>query len=63
LPLKPKPSRHRFEKPIHNVKKLAVHQDRNTARIEQISVLHHLDTGERVPPAAPSVAAKLVLSD
>lgn len=29
-PLKPTPSRHRFEKPIHNVKKLAV-SDCNTA--------------------------------
>jgi hypothetical protein len=38
------PSRHRFEKPIHNVKKLAV-SDCNTAREEQISLLHQSDIG------------------
>jgi hypothetical protein len=31
LQLKPKPSRHRFEKPIHNVKKLAARMSRDTA--------------------------------
>jgi hypothetical protein len=44
--LKPKPSRHRFEKPIHNVKK-------PTARLRAAGpllgaadlVLHHLDNG------------------
>jgi len=43
-PLKPKPSRHRFEKPIHNVKKHGPFRTA-TAHQEQISVLHHLDIG------------------
>lgn len=45
---KPTPSRHRFEKPIHNVKKLAG-PARNTAREEQISLLHHSDIGQHQP--------------
>jgi hypothetical protein len=58
LPLKPTPSRHRFEKPIHNVKKLQGPWARILLKDQQISVLHHLDIGWRVA-SAPSVAAKL----
>ena len=58
--LKPKPSRHRFEKPIHNVKKLAAPGSRDTAAWQRISVLHHLDNGgairkafQRLDPQGP----------
>jgi len=55
---KPKPSRHRFEKPIHNVKKQALASrkyrcSRNGSRCFIIWIF-----GERLAPAAPSVAAK-----
>jgi hypothetical protein len=62
LKLKPTPSRHRFEKPIHNVKKAGSCEPQILPRQRQISVLHHLDIlASWLRTLAPSVAAKLRL--
>ncbi|MCD2325537.1 hypothetical protein LQ953_16110, partial [Sphingomonas sp. IC-56] len=50
-----------IKKPIHNVKQHAATWGRVPLRQQRISDLHHLDVGERVARAAPSVAAKLRL--
>jgi hypothetical protein len=47
------PSRHRFEKPIHNVKKLAAKAAILLSR-SRSRTLHHLDIGERVAVCAVS---------
>jgi hypothetical protein len=57
-------SRHRFEKPIHNVKdaKTVVTARYTAARAADLMILHHWICLVRpVAPAAPSVAAKLRL--
>jgi hypothetical protein len=60
LPLKPTPSRHRFEKPIHNVKKLQGPWARILLKDQQISVLHHSDIwlARRRPTGFSACAAK-----
>jgi hypothetical protein len=61
LPLKPKPSRHRFEKPIHNVKKHDPRKDRYCSYRADLGASSSGYLGWRMVPAAPSVAAKLRL--